>query len=138
MSENETKKDFFSDGFKSMGEKYESGSDLLKDPKVKKRLVHVGAGLLAKVAFGLPGLAVVAANYYSVSKTGKSLLRNLVNQEDPRNPDLKDKIQKGMAKGKTLEEIQAEHREDLEDLYAEEKHKSEDSKKSQPMRVLEK
>lgn len=53
------------------------GTSLLLDGKIKSGLGHVLAGGVARLALGVPGLLLVAANSYSSSSTGKSLLGNL-------------------------------------------------------------
>ncbi|NOX92482.1 MAG: hypothetical protein GXP18_08555 [Gammaproteobacteria bacterium] len=52
------------------------GASLLLDGQIKPGLAHVGVGLIARLTLGLPGLILVAANSYSKTVTGKSLLQN--------------------------------------------------------------
>ena len=68
------------------------GLSLLVDGKLKRGALHCGVGLLAGSLLGLPGLVVVAANSFSLSQTGRSLIGNLKGdgksakpQQAPRN-----------------------------------------------------
>ena len=66
------------DGGKLLGEVILTpGASLLLDGDIKSGMGHVVAGLLARVVFGVPGVLLVAANSYSASRTGKSLLANI-------------------------------------------------------------
>ena len=66
------------DGGKLLGEVVLTpGTSLLLDGDIKGGMGHVVAGLLARVVFGVPGMLLVAANSYSTSLTGKSLLANI-------------------------------------------------------------
>ena len=53
------------------------GTSLLVDGQIKSGLLHVGAGLIARFTLGLPGLVLVAANSYSKTVTGDSLMTHL-------------------------------------------------------------
>ena len=52
------------------------GASLLADGQIKSGLLHVGAGLIARFTLGMPGLLLVAADSYSKTVTGKSLVQN--------------------------------------------------------------
>jgi hypothetical protein len=60
------------------------GASLLCDGQVKSGLLHVGAGLIARFTLGMPGLLVVAADSYSKTVTGKSLLQNFIGNGDKK------------------------------------------------------
>lgn len=108
------------DGVKLTGELLLSpGVSLFLDGRIKPGVAHAGAGLLAKVALGPPGLLLVAANSYSVSRTGKDLLSNLFGPKDPKDMLLKKKVKEDIEAGLTLEEINAGIKEDVEDIYEE-------------------
>ncbi len=102
------------------------GLSLLADGKLKKGLVHAGAGILAGLVLGIPGAALVAANSFSMSKTDKHLLRLLMKEKKPfetgrvNMQELEAKVKDDMNSGKNLEEIKAGLIEDLEDIFAEE------------------
>lgn len=64
-------------GIKILGEGMLPGASLLMDEKVGPGLVHMGAALIARAAFGVPGIAVVAANSLCTSITGKGLMGNI-------------------------------------------------------------
>ena len=73
---NKTKK--VETGVKLVGEvAFVPGASLLMDGNIKSGMLHVVAGLAARSVFGLPGLLVVAANSYSTSTTGRSLIENI-------------------------------------------------------------
>lgn len=97
------------------------GISLLAEGKVKKGIFHTGAGLLAKAALGFPGLAVVAANSYSESTTGRSLISHFLSDEEGTvgEDSLRELVENDLARGFTLEEIYERLSEDIEDLYAE-------------------
>jgi hypothetical protein len=62
---------------KLAGETIAPGASLLLDGKVGMGALHFVGGALARMAFGPLGLLLVAANSYSTSVTGKSLMANL-------------------------------------------------------------
>jgi len=62
---------------KLAGETIAPGASLLLDGKVGVGALHFVGGALARMAFGPLGLLLVAANSYSTSVTGKSLVANL-------------------------------------------------------------
>ncbi|HEY3381335.1 MAG TPA: DUF6072 family protein [Vicinamibacterales bacterium] len=95
------------------------GSSLLLDGKVKPGLLHVGVGVAAGFALGIPAALLVAANSISLSFTGKNLASALIGAQDPRDVTLTAKIRQDVDKGLSLEEIQETVREDVEDVYAE-------------------
>ncbi len=95
------------------------GFSLMLDGKIKTGTLHTGVGLLAKVALGMPGALVVAANSYSVSTTGQSLYANLFGPKDARDYTIKDAVEQDVAAGLSLEEISARVTEDIEDIYEE-------------------
>jgi hypothetical protein len=62
---------------KLAGETIAPGASLLLDGKVGVGALHFVGGTLARMAFGPLGVLLVAANSYSKSVTGKSLVANL-------------------------------------------------------------
>ena len=62
---------------KLAGETIAPGASLLLDGQVGIGALHFVGGALARMAFGPLGLLLVAANSYSTSVTGKSLVDNL-------------------------------------------------------------
>jgi hypothetical protein len=90
---------------------------LLLDGKIKSGALHAGGGILAKLVFGVPGLLVVAANSYSKSVTGQSLLQNIMQTKVPES-SLKEIVEQDLAEGKTPEEIKAGLAEDVDDICA--------------------
>ncbi|ETX06970.1 DUF6072 family protein [Candidatus Entotheonella palauensis] len=95
------------------------GFSLLLDGQIKQGTLHTGLGLLARVALGIPGAFLVAANSYSVSTTGKSLYVNLFNPKDVKDYNIKDAVKQDVAAGRSLDEINARVAEDIEDIYEE-------------------
>ncbi|ETW95079.1 MAG: hypothetical protein ETSY1_32120 [Candidatus Entotheonella factor] len=95
------------------------GFSLLLDGQIKQGTLHTGAGILARIALGIPGAILVAANSYSVSTTGKSLYANLFDPEDVKAYNIKDAVKQDVAAGLSLDEINARVTEDIEDIYEE-------------------
>ncbi len=60
---------------KLVGEAFVPGASLLMDGKILSGGAHLLIGTWAKMALGPVGLALVIANSYSTSVTGKSLLK---------------------------------------------------------------
>ncbi len=120
MLKDKKSKELLENGVKLTGEVLLSpGVSLFLDGRIKPGVIHAGAGILAKVALGAPGLLLVAANSYSVSRTGRSLLSNLLGPGDPKDMLLKKKVTEDIDAGLTLEEINAGIKEDIEDIYEE-------------------
>ena len=114
----EKQNDILRNGVKVLGEAAVlPGASLLLDGKIKSGALHVGGGILAKLVFGVPGLMVVAANSYSKSVTGQSLLENFI-QSKPPESSLREIVEQELASGKTLEEIKAGLDEDVDDICA--------------------
>lgn len=114
----EKQNDILRNGVKVLGEAaLVPGASLLLDGKIKSGALHVGGGILAKLVFGLPGVLVVAANSYSKSVTGQSLLQNLM-QSSPPDSSLRQLVEQELASGKTPEEIKAGLEEDVDDICA--------------------
>lgn len=63
---------------KLLGEFFVPGASLLMDGKIVSGSAHLIVGAWAKAAIGPVGAAVVVANSYAESATGKSLLKHLV------------------------------------------------------------
>lgn len=61
-------------GVRILGETRVAGASQILDGKLKSGLFHVAAGVLARSLFGGVGVALVAANSYSKSTSGKGLL----------------------------------------------------------------
>jgi hypothetical protein len=64
-------------GLKIAGESVAPGASLLLDGKVVPGVAHFLAGMLARAVFGPVGVILVAADSYSRSVSGKSLLEQL-------------------------------------------------------------
>lgn len=62
---------------KLLGEAFVPGASLLMDGKIVEGSIHLIAGMWAKATVGPVGLALVIANSYSESVTGKNLLKHL-------------------------------------------------------------
>jgi hypothetical protein len=58
------------------------GTSLLLDGNIKSGMGHVLAAMVARTMFGVPGLILVAANSYSTSTTGKSLLAHMAGNRE--------------------------------------------------------
>lgn len=116
MAENQN--EILRNGVKVLGEAVVlPGTSLLLDGKIKSGALHVGGGILAKLVFGLPGLALVAANSYSQSVTGQSLLQNLLQHKVPES-SLSKIVEQDLAAGKSPDEIKAGLAEDVDDICA--------------------
>jgi hypothetical protein len=68
---------------KLLGEALMPGTSLLMDGQVASGGVHAVIGLAAKALLGPLGLAIVIANSYSTSTTGKNLLKQLKRDAPP-------------------------------------------------------
>ena len=64
-------------GLKLVGETVAPGASLLLDGEVASGVAHLVVGTLARMAFGPVGVLLVAADSYSKSVSGKSLLEQL-------------------------------------------------------------
>lgn len=62
---------------KLVGEAFVPGASLLLDGKILQGGAHLVVGTLARLALGPVGLALVVANSFSQSTTGKSLLKQV-------------------------------------------------------------
>ena len=63
---------------KLVGEAFLPGASLLLDGKIAEGGAHMLLGAAAKAFLGPVGLAIVIANSYSKSTTGKNLLKQLM------------------------------------------------------------
>lgn len=121
----ENKKHAFSDstlnrGVKIAGEALLTpGSSLLVDGQFKKGLAHVGGGLLAGLVLGPIGPVLVAANSYCRSVGGRNLVETLTMPKDLRDQSLANKVKQAVDEGVSLDELQQDIAEDIEDLYVE-------------------
>jgi hypothetical protein len=70
---------------KLLGEALVPGASLMMDGKIVSGGLHTILGTWARVALGPIGLAVVIANSYSKSVTGKNLLKQF--RPDPASPE---------------------------------------------------
>jgi hypothetical protein len=95
------------------------GASLLADGKVKPGLIHLGVGIVAGLTLGAPASLLVAANSLAMSFTGKNLATALFKPGDTRDFRLAEKVKEDIQQGRTLDEIQEEVREDIEDIYVE-------------------
>jgi hypothetical protein len=66
-------------GLKLVGETVAPGASLLLDGEVASGVAHLVVGTLARMAFGPVGVLLVAADSYSKSVSGKSLLEQFQN-----------------------------------------------------------
>lgn len=66
---------------KLIGETFVPGASLLLDGNIVGGGVHFLLGTLAKAALGPLGVALVIANSYSQSSTGRGLLKQLANDD---------------------------------------------------------
>lgn len=57
------------------------GSNLINGD-IKQGVIHAAVGIAARMAFGLPGLLLVAANSYSKATTGRHLTENLTRDDN--------------------------------------------------------
>ena len=64
-------------GIKILGETVVPGASLVLDGKILPGAAHLVGGLVARWAFGPVGWLLVAANSYSKSVTGRSLVEHL-------------------------------------------------------------
>ncbi len=65
-------------GARLLGETFITpGASLLANGQIGHGLLHVGAGIIARMFLGVPGMMVVAANSYSKTVTGKHVLTHL-------------------------------------------------------------
>lgn len=99
------------------------GSSLLVDGQYKKGLAHVGGGILAGLVLGPIGPLLVAANSYCQSVGGRNLIETFTQPKDLRDETLTRKVSRAVDEGVTLEELQQDVAEDVEDLYAEKQAK---------------
>lgn len=72
---------------KLLGEVFVPGASLLMDGKVAAGAVHTIIGTWARVALGPVGLALVIANSYSNSATGKNLIKQFTGNRDDDKTD---------------------------------------------------
>lgn len=72
---------------KLLGEAMMPGASLLMDGKILTGGAHLVVGALAKAALGPLGVALVVANSYSLSSTGKSLLKQFTKADDAAKQD---------------------------------------------------
>jgi hypothetical protein len=85
------------------------GASLLVEGDLKSGAVHAGIGLAAGALLGFPAIVLVGAS---------SFFRSL-NSGNPGGDPIREKVQEEVRQGLTLEEIQAEIAEDVEDRYHE-------------------
>jgi hypothetical protein len=74
-------------GIKLVGETLAPGTSLLLDGNVGPGAVHLVGGWIARKALGPVGWLLVAANSYSQSVTGRSLMDHLQGQMRGNRPD---------------------------------------------------
>lgn len=67
---------------KLLGEAFVPGASLLMDGHVASGAVHAVVGTWARVALGPVGLALVVANSFSKSATGKNLIKQFTGDKD--------------------------------------------------------
>jgi hypothetical protein len=66
---------------KLVGEAFVPGASLLMDGKILNGGAHLVVGVLAKMALGPIGLALVVANSFSQSTTGKNLIKQVTDRK---------------------------------------------------------
>ncbi len=69
---------------KLIGEAVVPGASLLLDGQILKGGAHLLVGVAAKALLGPIGLAIVVANSYSQSTTGKNLIKQFTGDERSR------------------------------------------------------
>jgi len=69
---------------KLVGEAVIPGASLLMDGKILQGGAHLLAGAAAKVFLGPIGVALVIANSYAKSTTGKNLLKQFTREDSPK------------------------------------------------------
>lgn len=69
---------------KLLGEALVPGASLLMDGRVAAGALHTVVGAWARVALGPVGLALVVANSYANSTTGKNLLKQFTGNKDEK------------------------------------------------------
>ena len=69
---------------KLVGESFLPGASLLMDGQIARGGAHVLVGAVAKLLLGPLGIALVMANSYSSSTTGKGLLGQLSRATPPK------------------------------------------------------
>lgn len=69
---------------KLLGEAFVPGASLFMDGKVAAGAAHTIVGALARAALGPIGLALVVANSYSSSATGKNLIKQFTRDDDDK------------------------------------------------------
>jgi len=72
---------------KLLGEAMLPGASLLMEGKILTGGAHLIVGAIAKAALGPVGVALVVANSFSLSSTGKSLLKQLTQMGDSSKQD---------------------------------------------------
>ena len=75
MSESTVSSHPIENAVKLVGEAFVPGASLLMDGKILSGGAHLIVGTWAKVALGPVGLALVIANSYATSTTGKNLIK---------------------------------------------------------------
>jgi hypothetical protein len=73
-----------SNAVKLVGETFVPGASLLMDGKILAGGAHLLIGTWAKLAFGPVGLALVIANSYATSSTGKNLIKQFTTNDEPK------------------------------------------------------
>lgn len=76
---------------KLLSEAFVPGASLLMDGKILAGGAHLLVGTWARVALGPVGLALVVANSYATSATGKSLLKQFAKDEPESHPAKNEK-----------------------------------------------
>lgn len=77
----EAKGNHIENAVKLVGEALLPGASLLIDGKILQGGAHAVVGTVARMALGPLGLLLVAANSYSTSSTGKSLLKHFTKDD---------------------------------------------------------
>lgn len=70
-------------GFKLVGERLLPGASLMMEGQIVAGAAHTIVSTLARVALGPAGVALVAANSFATSTTGKNLLKQFSKGEAP-------------------------------------------------------
>jgi hypothetical protein len=81
---------------KLVGEAFVPGASLLLDGKILAGGAHMLIGAWAGLALGPVGLALVMANSYASSSTGKNLIKQFTSNDEPKQ-ETKSGAHKGSA-----------------------------------------
>ena len=124
MTNSKEEVNVLAEGLKIAGDLFLApGTSLIAQADYKRGLVHVGVGLAAKVAFGVPGVVLTAANSYCTARTGEGLLSKFLSSGPTpvacQESSLRQHVYNKTAQGVDLDVIKETIAEDIEDYYHE-------------------